>query len=168
MHNSDHHLIYVELLTNLSVKEPDFWISRDMRKIRANPNYFMYALKEIDWLSMAIMVWDVDEMVKFWTSSIVRSLDKVAPLKTNKYKPKRYCLPDEVKEEVKKRNKLFYELNLAKEAMKVHEKAHENEKPFKCAQCDKEFANSTDLNKHVSDNPLNCFQGDDTNQMHEN
>ena len=49
---------------------------RDMRRIRANPQYFINALLDIDWGKMANMVHDVDEMVKFYTSSIKKCLDK--------------------------------------------------------------------------------------------
>ena len=43
------------------------------------------------------MVWDVDEMVNFYTKSIISSLDKTAEMKERKFKAKKYDLPDNVK-----------------------------------------------------------------------
>ena len=93
IHNSDHHLISVDLLTNISLKHQESVIARDMRKIRANPDYLVNSLREIKWDLLANMVWDVDEMVKFWTSSIIQCVNKVADWKEYKFKLKKYQLP---------------------------------------------------------------------------
>ena len=57
-----------------------------MRKIRSNPQYFVNSLMKVEWDKLANMVWDVDEMVNFFTSSIISTLDKTAPVKERKIK----------------------------------------------------------------------------------
>ena len=105
-HYSDHKLIYVDLIAKITRKTQEKIIARDMRKIRANPQYFINALKKIDWVEMASMVDEVDEMVKFYKKSIIQSLDEVAPLKERKFKPKKHCLPESVQNEKRKRDDL--------------------------------------------------------------
>merc|ERR1712079_118717 len=45
---SDHKLIYMELQCMAARRKQETVIARDMRKIRANPQYFVNALKKID------------------------------------------------------------------------------------------------------------------------
>ena len=118
----------MELLTTLSVNDQESVIIRDLRKIRANPEYFLKTLREVKWACLANIIWDVDEMEKFWTASIKQCLDKVAPLKEIKLKPKKYRLPKDVQDEVKRRNDLYHELTVAKKTMEEHERIHTNEK----------------------------------------
>ena len=124
LHYSDHKMIYIEMLTNTARKKQESVIVRDMRKIRANPQYFKNCLRKREWVKMANMVWSVDEMVKFYTNTITESLDEVAPFVERKFKPKKYCLPMEVKNEVKKRNHLFEDVKVAKKALKEHKNTH--------------------------------------------
>ena len=76
-HFSDHNLIHVELETNLSRITQETTVARDMRKIRANPQYFINSQLSVEWDKLANMVWDVDEMVNFYTKSIISSWTKL-------------------------------------------------------------------------------------------
>ena len=86
-HFSD--LVHVELETNLSRITQETIVARDMRKIRANPQYFINSLLSVEWDKLANMVWDVDEMVNFYTKSIISSLDKTSEMKERKFKAKK-------------------------------------------------------------------------------
>ena len=86
-HYSDHKLIYVQLLTSAEKRHAESIRARDMRKLRANPQYFINALLSIEWDKLANLVWSVDEIVKFWTTSITKCVDKVAAFKNRKCKP---------------------------------------------------------------------------------
>ena len=88
-HFSDHNLIHVELETNLSRITQETIVARDMRKIRANPQYFINSLLSVEWDKLANMVWDVYEMVNFYTKSIISSLDKTSEMKERKFKAKK-------------------------------------------------------------------------------
>ena len=55
---------------------------------------------------------DVDEMENFWSTEISRCLNFVAPWKTRKMKQKKYCLPKEIQEEIKKRKDFLKRLQL--------------------------------------------------------
>ena len=65
---------------------------------------------------------DVDEMENFYTTSIKKSLDEVAPFKEKKWKPKKHCLPEEIKKEKSKRDELYNLLERAKEQLENHQK----------------------------------------------
>ena len=49
---------------------------------------------------------DVDEMEDFYTSTIINSLDEVAPMVWRKIKDKKHRLPKDVQEQLKIRNDL--------------------------------------------------------------
>ena len=68
----------------------------------------------VEWDKLANMVWDVDEMVNFYTKSIISSLDKTAEMKERKFKAKKYDLPDNVNVEKRIRDALYNELQMAK------------------------------------------------------
>ena len=82
-------------------KLKDQTISRDLRKLRSNPQFFLNRLSNVDW-SILVNIVDVDEMEEFWTTEINKCLDSIAPWKTRKLKKKKYCLPKIVLEEMKK------------------------------------------------------------------
>ena len=69
--------------------------SRDMRKLRKNPNFFLNELSEIEWESLANMN-DINGMEEFWTLQIKKCLNILAPVKIRKFKQKMYCLPKNV------------------------------------------------------------------------
>jgi len=123
-HFSDHNLIYVELAANLSRLSKETITARDMRKIRSNPQYFVNSLLNVEWDKLANMVWDVDEMVNFYTSSIIASMDITAPFKDRKIKPKKHCLPKDVQMEKKIRDTLYRELEIAKNEIAEHKRYH--------------------------------------------
>ena len=79
--------------------------SRDLRKLRSNPKYFLKELSKIKWESFVNMV-DVDDMEEFWTTEINNCLNKVAPWKSRKLKHKRINLPKEVQTQIKKSKSL--------------------------------------------------------------
>ena len=49
---------------------------------------------------------DIDEMEKFWTMEINNCLDVIAPWKIRKIKQKRFSLPNEVQNKIKKKKEL--------------------------------------------------------------
>jgi hypothetical protein len=53
---------------------------------------------------------DVDEMEKLWTTKINHSLNFVAPWESRKMKNKRFCLPKEIQNEIKKHKDLQRQL----------------------------------------------------------
>ena len=59
--------------------------SRDLRKVRSNPQFFLNKLANIDW-TLFVNSLDVDEMEEFWTTEITHCLNSIAPLKTRKPK----------------------------------------------------------------------------------
>ena len=63
----------------------------------------------IDWSSL-INMHDVDDMERFWTKEINYCLNLVAPMKTRKIKKKRFCLPKEIQNEVKRKKDLQRQL----------------------------------------------------------
>ena len=92
---SDHHFLCVDLKMSGKRMKNSIITSRDLRKMKSNPKYFLNELSKIEWGSFVNMV-DVDDMEKFWTTEINKCLNFVAPWKTRKLKQKQYCLPNEV------------------------------------------------------------------------
>ena len=99
---SDHDLIYVKIKWKVPKLPNSVTKSRDFRKLNSNPNYFLNALTKIDWSSLGNMH-EVDDMEIFWTREINQCLNFVAPMKTRKIKKKRFCLPKEIQNEIKKK-----------------------------------------------------------------
>ena len=98
---SDHSLICVNLKWEVPKLKNVASISRDIRKVRSNPNFFLNELSKIDW-GIYVNMEDVDEMEEFWTSEITKCLNYVAPWKYRKAKQKRFSLPKEVQIAIKK------------------------------------------------------------------
>ena len=109
---SDHEMISVDMNIKTDKLQGNNITSRDLRKLQSNPDYFLKELAKIKWESFSHMD-DIDSMEKFWTKSINECLDYVAPWKTRKFKQKKYCLPKEVQEAIKVREKLrkAYQMN---------------------------------------------------------
>ena len=74
---SDHYLICVNLKWNVPKLKSITTTSRDFRKLRNNPNFFLNELSKIEWDSFVNME-DVDDMVSFWSYEINKCLDFVA------------------------------------------------------------------------------------------
>ena len=106
---SDHELISLDLNVNVQKRSQEPIRSRDLRKLRSNPSYFLNALNKIDWSSLFEML-SVDQMEEFWTSEINKCLDEVAPWQERKRKKRKVVLPEEVKAAVQKRNKMKKQL----------------------------------------------------------
>ena len=102
---SDHQLICVDLKTEFLKLQNKCFTSRDYRKIRSNPRYFLNELAKVQWENFVSMV-NVDEMQSFWTTEINKCLDFVAPWKERKVKQKRHSLPKEILVHIKKRKEL--------------------------------------------------------------
>ena len=100
---SDHHMISVDL----NIKTPKFQeksiTSRDVKKLRRNPDFFLNDLRNVGW-EIFIDMEDVDPMEKFWTIEINKCMDISAPWKSRKVRKKRIDLPNEVKSAIKERN----------------------------------------------------------------
>ena len=159
IHYSDHKLIFIEIMANASRKSHETIISRDLRKLRANPQYFEHLLRGIDWAEMIKMIDDVDEMVHFYTTSVIKCLDEAAEMKEKKLKPRKFSLPKELEIEKKERDTLYNSLERAKENMREHMKNHK--KPFSCGVCDKKFGCVEHFKTHErthKDKPFSCFQ----------
>ena len=85
---SDHSSIIIDLSIGVTRNKQGLTKrSRDLRKIRANPQYFQFALYNCPWDKLAQME-DVDEMETFFTSQIEGVLDKTAPYSNRKIKSK--------------------------------------------------------------------------------
>ena len=97
--HSDHDLICVQLKCEVSKALRVVTTSRDFRKSRNNPKYFLNELSKIEWSTFVNMK-DVDEMENFWTEKINACLDSVAPWRTRKVKQNRHSLPKELKIEI--------------------------------------------------------------------
>ena len=82
-------MISVNLNCGVPKSQSNTVTSRDFRKLRQNPNFFLKKLAMIQWESFKDMD-DVDEMENYWTQEINNSLDLVAPWKTRTIKPKKY------------------------------------------------------------------------------
>ena len=102
---SDHDLIYVDLNVKVAKLKDISTITRDYRKVRSNPNFLLNQLKKIKWESLKDMS-KVGDMVKFWKSELTECLDITAPWKKRKKKKKKFRLPMEVQNEMKKQKEL--------------------------------------------------------------
>ena len=102
---SDHNMICVDLKTNIPKLKDINSTSRDLRKIRNNPQYFKNRLSAVEW-EIFINMKDVDEMEEFWTSRINECLDSTAPFKARKNRKKKFCLPKEVQEKIQTQKEL--------------------------------------------------------------
>ena len=102
---SDHDLIYVDLNVKVTKLEDISTITRDYRKVRSNQRNFLNQLKKIKWESLKDMS-NVEDMVQFWTSELNKCLDITAPWKERKKKKKKFRLPMEVQNEIKKQKEL--------------------------------------------------------------
>merc|ERR1712008_605673 len=85
---SDHHMVSVDL----NIKTPKFQeksiTSRDVKKLRRNPDFFLNELRNVGW-EIFIDMEDVDPMEKFWTIEINKCMDISAPWKSRKVRKKR-------------------------------------------------------------------------------
>ena len=102
---SDHSLICVDLRVHVAKTHKDTTISRDYRKLRSNPLFFLNGLAKIKW-ELPVYMEDIDDMEQFWSAHINECLDFAAPWKSKKFKLKRYQLPKEVQSEVLKQKEL--------------------------------------------------------------
>ena len=85
-------MICVDMNINITKSKHQTSTSRDLRKVRINPQLFLKQLSNIEWGNF-VNFEDVDEMEEFWTSKINQCLDYIAPWKTRKIKQKKFCLP---------------------------------------------------------------------------
>ena len=102
---SDHFLICVNLKCEVPKFQTSIISSRDMRKLRKNPNLFLNELSKIEWESLANMN-DINDMEEFWTSQINKCLNILAPVKTRKVKQKMFCLPKDVRAAIHRKKHL--------------------------------------------------------------
>ena len=102
---SDHYLICVDLNMDVQKQMNNSTVSRDFRKLRSNPKYFLNKLAQIEWESFVNMG-NVDEMQNMWTTKINECLDSVAPWISRKVKSKKHSLPKHIQLEIKKRKLL--------------------------------------------------------------
>ena len=75
---SDHNMISVDLDINIPKVQERYIESRDLRKLRKNPEYFLRKLATVKWELLSNLK-DVDAMEIFWTNSIIECLDSVWP-----------------------------------------------------------------------------------------
>lgn len=81
---SDHNMISVDLNIKIpKLQEKIIITSRDFRKLRRNPEFFLKELANVKWEVFRDME-DVDAMEEFWTNKINDCLDFVAPRKSKK------------------------------------------------------------------------------------
>ena len=102
---SDHYMISVDLNIKTPKLQEKVITSRDFRKLRRNPGYFLDELRKVKWEIYRDME-DVDPMEEFWTKEINKCMDIVAPWKSRKVRQKRFDLPKEVRSAIKVRNDL--------------------------------------------------------------
>ena len=102
---SDHYMISVDLNIKTPKLQEKVITSRDFRKLRRNPGYFLDELRKVKWEIYRDME-DVDPMEEFWTKEINKCMDIVAPWKSRKVRQKRFDLPKEVRSVIKVRNDL--------------------------------------------------------------
>ena len=69
---------------------------------------------------------DIDEMEKFWTMEINNCLDVIAPWKIRKIKQKRFSLPNEVQNKIKKKKELQRRHQINVQLGKVDFEIHKN------------------------------------------
>ena len=113
---SDHDMIIIEAKINKREKKPKLkQRTRDLKRIRNNPDIFKNALSMIEWGKLALCT-DVDEQVDFYTARIKNVLDTFAPFKEKiiRRRPK-IVFSKETSAEVNIRNKLKLEIDKIKE-----------------------------------------------------
>ena len=88
-------MICVDLFTTVPKVSKNNITSREYRKLRSNPQYFLNNLAQVEW-ELLVKLTDVDDMENMWTSEINKCLDSAAPWKTRKLKSKRYSLSREI------------------------------------------------------------------------
>ena len=86
---SDHSMISVDLIIKTHKSHKEIITSRDLRKVRRNPQHFLNELRSVKWEVFGDME-DVDPMEEFWTNRVNDCMDVVAPLKTKIVKQKRW------------------------------------------------------------------------------
>merc|ERR1712203_396743 len=97
---SDHSAIYIDIQARKQKVKNQQRISRDMRKLRSNPDRYRQELAKGNW---AFDNLDVDQMVDHWNSENQKVLDKLAKKKArNLAKRKKVQFPPEVNEKLKK------------------------------------------------------------------
>ena len=112
---SDHSAIFVDISVDMKKVKKQKWISRDMRKLRANPHKLVIELNKVDWefiTDSSSNDTDVDDMVDFWTKSIIGVVDFLAP-KTERSlsKEKKIKYPDFVVQKLQKLKEMRKELD---------------------------------------------------------
>ena len=113
---SDHDMIIIEAKINKREKKTKMKLrTRDLKRIRNNPEIFKNALRMIQWEKLAPYT-DVDEQVEFYTAEVNGVLDTFAPFKDKiiRKRPK-IVLSRETTEQVKIRDRLKQEIDKLKE-----------------------------------------------------
>ena len=134
---SDHSAVIIDINTNLKKAKRMKRNTRDMRKLRANPNKFVEELRKIDWTCITsgddtANIVDVDDIVNYWTESVQNVLDLLAPKKSKSIgKKKKVQLPPSVKQKLQRRNEMAKEISQAEEGhvskeMVMEYKKHKN------------------------------------------
>ena len=134
---SDHSAVIIDINTNLKKAKRMKRNTRDMRKLRANPNKFVEELRKIDWTYITsgddrANIVDVDDIVNYWTESVQNVLDLLAPKKSKSIgKKKKVQLPPSVKQKLQRRNEMAKEISQAEEGhvskeMVMEYKKHKN------------------------------------------
>ena len=72
---SDHSMICIDMNINVSRLKKHSIITRDMRKLKSNPQFFLKELSKLDWASFVNMS-DVDKMEEEWTKERNNCLNK--------------------------------------------------------------------------------------------
>ena len=72
---SDHSMICIDMNINVSRLKKHSTITRDMRKLKSNPQFFLKELSKLDWASFVNMS-DVDKMEEEWTKERNNCLNK--------------------------------------------------------------------------------------------
>ena len=128
---TDHNLICVDVKTNVQKITKNSTTTRDYRKVRSNPKFFLKRLIWKNWNVLGSMS-DVDDMVNFYSEEVNNCLDECAPWKTRKYKKKKFQLSKEVLEIIQMRNELQKELQksinngITNKDMEIQYKKHNN------------------------------------------
>ena len=153
---SDHSLIMMEVQCGIPRNHKSQTIhARDLRKIRANPEYLQYALSNIDWTKLAQME-EVNKMVQYWDDEICKVLDKVAPMTERKVKSKqKYELSKETYQQMRIRDEM-----LKSRKQLSHNRTHIGENQHSFKDCEKTLAT------HTGDKPYSCTECEKTLKTH--